>query len=57
MAEEKATKDEITIQIVEGISKKTKNPYKCLEVRVGEYSARIFPTKIELLYLENILGA
>lgn len=56
MAEEKATKDEITIQIIEGISKKTKNPYKALEVRVGEYSARIFPTKIELLYLENILG-
>lgn len=56
MAEEKTAKDEITIQIVEGISKKTKNAYKCLEVRVGEYSARIFPTKIELLYLENILG-
>lgn len=33
MAEEKTAKDEITIQIVEGISKKTKNAYKCLEVQ------------------------
>lgn len=48
--------ENVSIQIVEGISKKTKNPYKCLEIQVGDYSARVFPTKIELLYIESILN-
>lgn len=48
------TNEEVLIETVEGISK-AGNPYKALEIHVGEYTARVFPTKIELMYIEHIL--
>lgn len=45
----------MNIKIVNGISQKSGNPYEALEVRIGEYTARLFPTKIEMLYIKQQL--
>lgn len=42
-------------KIVEATSKKTGKPYKCIEVKVGAYSGRLFPTPAEVAYLEMYL--
>lgn len=42
------------IKIYNGNTKKGK-PFEALQVVVGEYSTLIFPTKIEMLYIKNVL--
>lgn len=38
------------------VSKKTGNPYKCVIVKLGDYSCTIFPnSQFEWNYLESIL--
>ena len=46
--------DNINVSILTGKSKKG-NEFQALKVRVGEYEGLLFPTKIELLYLKNLL--
>lgn len=46
--------DEIRVELISGTSKAGK-PYKALQVIVGEYEVRVFPTKFELKYLETVL--
>lgn len=43
-----------SLAIKQGISKAGKD-YNYLEVKIGEYSARLFPTPIEQKYIANIL--
>lgn len=43
------------LRVVSGVGKTSKKEYEALEVKIGEYSARLFPTKIEILYIKNIL--
>lgn len=42
-------------KIVESTSKKTGKPYKCIQVKVGVYEGRLFPTPAEVAYLEKYL--
>lgn len=42
-------------KIVESVSKKTGKPYKCIEVKVGAYTGRLFPSPAEVAYLEMYL--
>lgn len=42
-------------KIVTGTSKKTGRQYKCIEVKVGAYAGRLFPTPAEVAYLEMYL--
>lgn len=42
-------------KIVSSTSKKTGKPYKCIEVKVGAYTGRLFPTPAEVAYLEMYL--
>lgn len=49
-------KNDILVEIIEGVSK-AGNPYKCLEVQIGDlYKARVFPTPVEIAYIEHIIG-
>lgn len=41
-------------KIISGTSKKGKE-YKALKINIGEYETVLFPTKIELLYIEDYL--
>lgn len=46
----------IHVELVEGISKKTKQPYTAVLVRIGDWSRLVFPRgPIELNYIKNIL--
>ena len=45
----------ITVELVERTSK-AGNKYVALETRVGEYTTLAFPTKIEQMYIDNILN-
>lgn len=47
--------ENIMATVKQGTSKAGK-PYEALEVQIGDYSALIFPTKIEMLYIKNQLG-
>lgn len=42
-------------KIVTGKSQKTGKEYKCIEVKVGAYTGRLFPTPAEIAYLEMYL--
>lgn len=42
-------------RIIKATSKKTGREYKCIEIKVGVYSARIYPTPAEIAYLEEYL--
>lgn len=46
--------DNINVTIFKGKSKKGKD-FEALRIKVGDYEALVFPTKIELLYIKNIL--
>lgn len=47
---------DISVEIIEGVSK-AGNAYKCLEIQVGDlYKARVFPTPVEIAYIEHIIG-
>lgn len=46
---------EITVELVQRTSK-AGNKYVALETKVGEYSTLAFPSKIEQLYISNILN-
>lgn len=45
----------VNISIFNGTSKKGV-PFRALKIVVGEYSTLIFPTKIEMIYIESILN-
>lgn len=47
-------KDEIRVELI-SVTSKAGKPYKALQVTVGEYEVRVFPTKFELKYLETVL--
>ena len=52
----KLEQPEITVELVQRTSK-AGNKYIALETRVGEYSTLAFPTKVEQLYIDNILNS
>ena len=41
-------------EIIRGTSKKG-NQYEALKVKIGEYQALLFPTRIEMMYIKSIL--
>lgn len=41
-------------EIYRGTSKKGKE-FEALKIKIGEYQALIFPTKIEMMYIKTIL--
>lgn len=41
-------------EIYQGTSKKGK-AYEALKIKIGEYQAMIFPTKIEMMYIKTVL--
>lgn len=43
-----------SIKIVEGVSK-AGNSYKALDIKVGDYEGRLFPTRFEMNYLTRVL--
>lgn len=48
--------DQVNLEIHEGVGKESNKPYKCLKVTIGEYETLIFPTKIELRYIKQVLN-
>jgi len=47
---------EVSLEVVERVSKKTNKPYRALEVTVGKYHTLVFPSPFELDYLEQELS-
>lgn len=41
-------------EIYQGTSKKG-NKYEAIKIKIGEYQALLFPTKIEMMYIKTIL--
>lgn len=41
-------------EIYKGTSKKGK-AYEALKIKIGDYQAMIFPTKIEMMYIKSVL--
>lgn len=41
-------------EIYKGTSKKGKE-YEALRIKIGEYQALLFPTKIEMMYIKQVL--
>ena len=41
-------------EIYRGTSKKGKE-FEALKIKIGEYQALLFPTKIEMLYIKTVL--
>lgn len=44
----------INVTIYKGKSKKGSD-FEALKVKIGEYETLIFPTKIEMIYIKNII--
>lgn len=47
-------KAHVSVEIIDGVSKKGK-AYQCLQLTIGEYETRIFPTKFEMKYIQGVL--
>lgn len=45
------------VKIFKGKSKKSGKEFEALQIKIGEYSTLIFPTKIEMLYIKEQLRA
>lgn len=43
-----------SIKIITAKSKKG-NDYTCLQVKIGEYEARLFPSKCECAYIKSLI--
>lgn len=42
------------VKVINGISKSGKN-YSALQVTIGEYEARLFPTRAEMAYIKSFI--
>lgn len=47
--------DDIIVEVYSGVGKKSKKPFKALRVRVGVYQTMVFPTQLEMFYIEKYL--
>lgn len=50
-----AADDDIVVEVYNGVSKKSKKPFKALKVQIGQYRTLVFPTPLEMWYIEAYL--
>lgn len=47
--------DNVKAEVLSATSK-AGNPYSCLQITIGDYQTRVFPSPIELKYIQSVLN-
>lgn len=48
--------DDIKVEIIEGVGKKSNKPYKAVKLTIGDWSQLVFPrSSFEMDYIQGIL--